>query len=347
MERDIYRIIDVNFNRARESLRVAEDYCRLSLGSKALAESLKQLRHDLTEVLQKDADFARLLLERRDIVGDVGTGISVSHEEKREGLKSVASASFKRAEEALRVIEEHLKAAGHGGFSDVETMRYEVYRLEKVVEGRTHVKEKLSDAKLYLLFTVAMVKGDYIEAARSAIEGGADMIQLREKNIPDRLFYEYAQRLRALTEEKGIPLIINDRVDVAVLSNADGVHLGQDDLGLNEARRLLGFKRIIGISTHDLEQAREAEAMGADYIGVGPIFKTGVKPEEKPIGPEVLRQISEEIGIPVFPLGGIDAQNIDEVVRFGARRACVCSAILCSEDIKAASQKIKSRIAAR
>jgi len=344
MENDAYRLIDANFNRARESLRVIEDFCRFSLNSRILSESLKTLRHNLTETLQRDTDFARRLLEKRDIAGDIGVDISVAHERQRKDLKSVAAAAFKRAEEALRVIEEGLKAAGNENFSRVEKIRYEVYGLEKVIGARTGQKKKLADARLYLLFTVEMVKGDYMGAARSAIEGGVDMIQLREKETPDRLFLEYARKLRTLSEEKGVPLIINDRIDLALLSNADGVHLGQEDLRINEARKILGFDKIIGISTRSIEQAREAEKMGADYVGIGPIFKTSVKPEEPPIGPEVLKDISEEISVPVFPLGGIDTENINEVMKVGATRACVCSAILLAEDLKAASKKIKSKL---
>ena len=345
MREDLYRIVDANFNRVRESMRVLEDFCRFSLNSKILSGAFKDMRHDLTQILTGDADFARKLLERRDNIGDVGVDLTHEHEETRDDLKSMAMAAFKRAEEGLRVIEETLKAAKRKDFSKIEKMRYEIYRLEKIVEGRTNRKDALGRAKLYLLFTVSMIKGDYLEAAHSAIEGGADIIQLREKETPDRDFLEYARALRALTEEAGVLFIVNDRVDIAELSNADGVHLGQEDIEINEARKMLGFEKIIGISTHNLEQARKAERAGADYVGIGPIFETSVKPEEKPIGPKVIEEIASELSIPVFPLGGITADNIDEVMKHGGRRAAVCSGILSGGDIKAAAEKIKSRLA--
>ena len=344
MQEDLFRIIDANFNRVRESMRVLEDFCRFSLDSKVLSGAFKGLRHDLSQMLTADADFARKLLERRDNIGDVGIDLTCPHEEARANVKSIASAAFKRTEEGLRVIEETLKAAKRGDFSRVEKISYEIYRLEKVVESRTHQKEKLGSAKLYLLFTVSMIKGDYLQAARSAIEGGVDIIQLREKETPDRLFLAYARALRTLTEEAGVLFIVNDRVDIAELCGADGVHLGQEDLGINEARKVVGFEKIIGMSTRNLEQAREAERAGADYIGIGPIFETSVKPETKPTGLGVIEKVSGEIGIPVFPLGGINADNIDEVVKAGGTRAAVCSAILCAEEIRSAAEEIKSRL---
>ncbi|PWA13329.1 thiamine phosphate synthase [Pueribacillus theae] len=172
------------------------------------------------------------------------------------------------------------------------------------------------------------------EVMREAMEGGADFIQLRDKKSTKKQVLEKAKMLRELTNEFDVPFIVNDHIDVALAVGADGIHLGQDDLPLVEARKLVGDK-IIGISTHSIEQAREAERNGADYIGVGPIFPTKSKEDVvEPVTVSYLREVANEIKIPFVPIGGIKLHNVDEVLNAGGKSVCVISEVVGSSDVK-------------
>ncbi|MFH1752612.1 MAG: thiamine phosphate synthase [Candidatus Omnitrophota bacterium] len=185
---------------------------------------------------------------------------------------------------------------------------------------------------------------DTVRIAKEAIAGGARWIQLRDKMSDDGTLLREALKLRELTTETGAILIINDRVDIAMASGADGVHIGQEDLPYECARRLLGADKIIGISTHNIEQARAAQVKGADYIGVGPIFKTRTKPALKAIGLDIIDMVSREIRIPAFFIGGIDLRNLDEVLNMGAGSIAVASAILQSNNITESTRSYVNKL---
>lgn len=165
------------------------------------------------------------------------------------------------------------------------------------------------------------------DAVREVLKAGVTFIQYREKDKARREIYEEALRLRELTRSFNAVLIINDHADIALAAAADGVHLGQDDLPLHEARKVMG-SGIIGISTHTFEQAREAEAEGADYIGFGPMFHTTTKDAGRPVGTESLRSIRKSVGIPVVAIGGINVDNLEDVISAGADAVAVATAIV-------------------
>ncbi len=169
-------------------------------------------------------------------------------------------------------------------------------------------------------------KRDVIEDVKIAIDNGIKIIQLRDKVNNKETILETAKQLRELTKEKGVILIINDHIDIAKEVDADGVHLGQDDTPIEEARNLLNNK-IIGISCHSLKQAIKAEKDGADYIGIGPIFKTQTKDYQE-IGSNIITNVKNSIKIPFIAIGGIDKDNIDEVLNAGATRVAIISALL-------------------
>jgi len=176
---------------------------------------------------------------------------------------------------------------------------------------------------------------DLLTVMEEALQGGADVIQLRDKTGTKREILRKAKALRALTKKYGALFIVNDHIDVALAAEADGVHLGQDDLPLAEARRIMGHNRIIGISTHSIEEAREAERGGADYIGVGPVFPTKTKADVvNPVSVSYVRQAAAEIRIPFVAIGGIKLHNVDEVLSAGATRICAVSEIVGSRDVK-------------
>ncbi len=214
--------------------------------------------------------------------------------------------------------------------------------------------------KLYVLISSNIVTKPVQETARLVIEGGADAIQLREKTMADSDFISLAGEIRNITNKrKGnrpparagrlggtapTLLIINDRVNVAKEVNADGVHLGQYDMCISEARDIIGNDKIIGISTHNVEQARQAQKEGADYVAVGPIYPTETKDYEPPVGPGLIQEVAKEINIPFVAIGAITLDKLDEVLKAGATSVAVCSAIISSEDIFSSTKLFKNKL---
>jgi len=205
-------------------------------------------------------------------------------------------------------------------------------------------KNFLNRTRLYVLISSNIATKSVTETVRLVIDGGADAIQLREKTISDNEFTSLASEVRNITTKSGALLIINDRVHVAREINADGVHLGQHDMSALEARNIIGNEKIIGISTHSIIQARQAQKDGADYIAIGPIYPTRTKDYEPSIGIEVLQKISEAIDIPFIAIGAITLENLDEVLNAGASRVTVCSAIIGSKDIYSSTKRYKEKL---
>jgi thiamine-phosphate pyrophosphorylase len=202
---------------------------------------------------------------------------------------------------------------------------------------------RLRAARLYVVSS----DGDPADQARvlcAAIDGGADIVQLRNKQASPAHLYPAAVRIREHAHTRLALFIVNDHLELAIEAEADGVHLGQDDLPLGEARRR--WDGIIGRSTHSLEQAMEAQEGGADYIGVGPVFATPTKPGRPPVGLELVASVASTISIPWFAIGGIDDANIDDVLRAGARRLAVVRAVSAAVDPAAAAARLQARLSA-
>ncbi len=226
----------------------------------------------------------------------------------------------------------HKRGGGGEGFSSI--LLHRVY--SPMMRSKTHIALK----GLYVI-TDSRLGGGHLAGARSALQGGARIIQLRDKEATTRQLVEYAQALRALTREYHALLILNDRLDIALAVEADGVHLGQDDLPVPLARRLAGEEFIIGVTAETVDEAVRAEAEGADYLGVGPMFTTNTKPDAgTPIGPERLREIKQAVHIPVFGIGGITLSNAPAVISAGADGICVISAVLSAEDPEHATRQL-------
>ncbi len=181
-----------------------------------------------------------------------------------------------------------------------------------------------------------------VEAARLCFEGGADVVQLRMKDTDGGEMLEKAKAIQEIAQQYCKFFIVNDRLDIAVLAGADGVHLGQTDIPVQEARRLVGDEMIIGVSASTVEEAVKAVDDGADYIGVGSIFNTSTKPDaDQGIGLDTLMDICQAVDVPVVAIGGINKGNIRDVIRAGADGAAVVSAIMAKPDIKAAAHELK------
>src|SRR5688572_4229197 len=249
MNRDVLRILDANANRAREALRVVEDYARFVLDDAGLCADLKQLRHDLTESLRSIVGDAIL---HRDTPGDVGTSFKTHSELSRANVSEVVTAAGKRLGEALRAIEEFTKTVDVNIASRVEALRYRFYDVERRLAQTVRPPACLfAEVRLYVLITESLCKHPWLDAAEQAILGGADCLQLREKNFDGADLLARANQLVELCRRHGVLCIINDRPDIAMLAGADGVHLGQEDLPARDVRKLLGRDKIIGVSTHN------------------------------------------------------------------------------------------------
>ncbi len=347
-------MIDANFNRAREALRVMEDAARFALGDEALTRELKGVRHALRDALGALPIDGAALLANRDTPGDVGTRVSTRAEGERAGLRDVALAAGKRAGEALRVIEECAKAltgaataestsesgtalaelAAHSRF---EALRYRLYDAEKRL-GLALAGGRAAQWRVCVILTEALCARPWTDVAREAIDAGADCVQLREKSLSDRELLARASALVSVARDAALAggagrarasVIVNDRPDIALLSGADGVHLGQGDLPVGAVRRIAGERLLIGVSASDMEQARAALRDGADYCGVGAMFATATKRKDSIAGPGLMRAYAEHAPAlpPHLAIGGVTAQNAGEVAAAGARGVAVCSAV--------------------
>ncbi len=188
----------------------------------------------------------------------------------------------------------------------------------------------------------------HLEVVRAAVRGGATLVQLREKNASTRAMVELGQELRGLTRKAGVPLIVNDRVDVALAADADGVHVGQDDMPATLARRIIGPNMILGVSATSFEEALRAEQDGADYLGVGPIFATGSKADAAPpMGLDGLSAVATRVSIPIVAIGGISLQNVDAVVEAGADGIAIISAVVGAPDVEQAARLLISAVRAQ
>jgi len=340
----LLRMLDANANRAREGLRVVEDYARFVLNDASLQSDLKHVRHDLATAL---APFLSDVILHRDTPGDVGTANKTASEQRREDFADLVIAAGKRLGEALRAIEEVLKTERTESAPAIESLRYRFYDLEQRIALTLRPAKRFANVRLYVLITESACSRPWLEATEQAIAGGADCIQLREKDLEGGEFLARAKKFVALCKAKNVLSIINDRLDIAMLSGADGVHLGQDDLPARDARKLLGHDKIIGVSTHEIAHARQAVLDGADYIGVGPVFKSGTKPRDFIAGLDYARQAATEISIPAVAIAGITLENVDQVLATGVQAVAVTAAVAGAKEITAAAKQFKQKFSHR
>ena len=341
-EVDLCRILDASANRAREGLRVVEDHVRFVLDDPALTRRLKEVRHRLADAL-KGLDPERLLAAR-DTRGDVGTHIMTTSEQVRENPRAVLIANFKRTAEALRSLEEYAKLVDIWVSGRFEVLRYDLYTLEKLVLTAVAARGTWHDVSLMVLVGGLPTMGDLTWIVEEALAGGAGAIQLREKGLPDREYLTRAREVRILTSKARARFILNDRPDLARLSGADAVHLGQDDVAPRDARRVVGPGLALGISTHDPRQIQKAILDGAGYLGVGPTFTSPTKDFDDLAGLDFVREASRATALPWFAIGGISLANLDEVIEAGARRVAVSSAVLRAEFPRRAAAAFRRRL---
>ena len=338
-----YRILDANLNRCLEGLRVVEEHLRFAVEDAHLAAACKQLRHDVVQAMSP-VETGRLHAAR-DAARDVGATIRAEGEYERADSWAVATASWKRVEQALRSLEEYVKLVAPGVATPLESLRYRSYTLERAVTLLRSSGQRLADARLYVLLAGGDSREQFAQLARAVVTGGADVVQLRDKQLADRELLHRARLLRTITRAQNVLMIVNDRPDLALLAGADGVHLGQQELPVKGARQILGTDALIGVSTHCLDQARQAVLDGANYLGCGPTFPSTTKTFREFPGLEYLHAVAGEIQLPAFAIGGIDVANIREVCRAGFFRVAVSGAITNAADPSTAASTIRAALA--
>ena len=206
-------------------------------------------------------------------------------------------------------------------------------------------KRRLRSSKFYLVLDKGSLKHkDPVKTAQEALDGGVDIIQLRDKNSCDAEIIEYGKKLKNIARSRSIPFIIDDRPDICKILDADGVHIGQSDVPIRAARSILGRNKIIGVSCHSLKEALKAASEGADYIAIGPIFKSPTKPKLRPRGLGLLKEVAGKVKIPIVAIGGIDKSSIGKVAGCGANIIAIVSAILKKKNIRRAASELKEEI---
>ncbi len=338
----IYRIIDENINRLSEGLRVLEDIARMVLDDTSLTLQLKTLRHDL---IRGDLDFNLDLIQSRNSGEDVGANLEVPGENPEKSLPLIVVANSRRVQESLRVLEEIAKVPEMVLKLDTNIFkqaRFELYTLEQTLVSRVLRQDKIKKVTgLYVIIDTQVLGGrSYREAATQVIQAGVKVIQLRDKVMEKKLLLPIAQELQHFCRQHGVLFIMNDYLDIALAVGADGLHIGQDDLPVEEARRLLPLDKILGVSAATAEQAQEAEFAGADYIGVGCIYPTSSKDNIELVGVERVRELRRATKLPLVAIGGINRSNAREVIEAGAGSVCVISAVLNAPDMRRAAEDI-------
>lgn len=315
-------IIDVNYNRASEGLRVVDELVRHILKDEALHQELKRVRHELGQISKKMPD----LVFYRESESDPGNRSEIP---LREDISDLLKANFKRVEESLRVLEEV------SDYKDLCTnLRFTVYDLEKRIIGI--FMRNNDDLKHMGIYIISDNEETLIDCARR----GARIIQIRDKISGSKEILRKSRLIKTQIDklDHKVIFIINDRPDIASLIGADGVHVGQDDMSIDDARQIVGPHKIVGKSTHGIDQALSAVEEGADYIGVGPLWKTPTKEGRSAVGLEYLKQVVDQVHIPYVAIGGIDLGNIEEVISLGCKNVAVVRA---ANDIEELIRKVE------
>jgi len=339
----ILRIIDANSNRIGEGLRFLEDIARFILNDSVLSGQLKSMRHSLVTCL---SCFGLALISERNVEADVGVATRIGH---RQDMLSLVTANAKRVEEALRVVEELSKLpelSSQLRQKDFEAARFDLYKLQRELISRLARRQKIKQlVGLYVIIdTQTIGSNDVVDTARKIISGGAKIIQLRDKHHNRGELLVIAKTLSDLCHKNSVLFIVNDYLDIALASAADGIHIGQEDLPLSVIRIELPVDSIIGLSVSTPAQARKGEKEGADYIAVSAIYPSPTKPEVKPVGLARLSSIKKAVCIPVVAIGGINKHNIGDVMASGADAAAVISAVLGQPDIQSTTRNLVKEI---
>ena len=334
MEKQIYAAMDANINRALEGIRVCEDIMRFCLHRIDFSIRLKEIRHRVAETARRFNQG--LLLHGRDVDADAQKFVDSGGERIRESLADLFAANLHRAMEAVRSLEEFSKfessVAKDNPFQEI---RFSMYALEREAIPFMKRQDKMSrfSRALYAILDMGHVAEDqYSKAAIEMIRGGSAIIQLRMKSGSKKEILKAAKDVAQLCRSEKVLFIVNDHPDIAVLSGADGVHLGWNDLGARDVRKLVPPEMIIGLTTYSYDHALRAVEEEPDYIAIGPVFDTSYDTGREWVklkgqGTEPLSRVRAAIQVPLVAIGGITAANVAEVLTAGADAVAVSSYI--------------------
>ena len=324
----IYQIIDANLDRAREGLRVLEDWARFGLGNEKHVEKIKNFR----QILGKN--HLEVYKQSRNHIEDKCKGLTHKEQNNRKTSEQIISSNSGRVQEALRVIEEFSRLHNHELSKIASEIRYQIYTLEIDLISLSNHKKSEEILKENDLYVITDQKENLLEKIEEILIAGVRIIQYRFKTGADKDHLQEAMQIKNLCKRYNSLFIINDRVDIALASNADGIHLGQNDLDLKTARKLLGYSKIIGISANNEIDISNAIKEGCDYIGIGPVFETETKKNKKPIGIEKIKTLTKDLDIPWFAIGGIKSKNISYLKSNGFKKVALVSQLMNSKDPK-------------
>ncbi len=335
-------MLDAQLNRAVEGIRVLEDFARFEGNNRELSATMRDLRHRL-RILFKDKDSH--FLAARESQKDVGIVTSATTKNDiRKDFSDIIPANFRRAQEATRGVEESAKALGlYEQGKEVEKIRFALYVEQKKYEscfipsfpsgvyGITD--EKFSNGR------------DALFQVKEMCRAGIPIIQYREKYREMRYKFNMAKEIRKVTYDYGTKLIIDDHVDIALAVDADGVHIGQEDIPALEVRQLLGPRKMIGLSTHAMHQLTEASTLPIDYVGVGPIYSTQTKVNVcAPVGLSYLEEAVAANLKPFVAIGGIKEANLEAVLERGAKTVCLVTEIIGADNIYEVAKRLHERV---
>ena len=322
----ISQIIDANLDRAREGLRVLEDWARFGLGDEDFVIIIKNFR----QILGKH--HLEIYKKSRNHIEDPCKGLTHLEQANKKTPYRIISSNSARVQEALRVIEEF--SIGHNlELSKVASeIRYEIYTLEIDLLNLNTLKKANSIILENNLYAITDQKKDLLEIIENILIAGVKIIQHRFKEGKDKDHLKKAIEIKNLCKKHNSLFIVNDRIDIAIASNADGIHLGQDDLDIKTARNLLGKSKIIGVSANNSIDISNAVKSGCDYLGIGPAYKTLTKKDKETLGLEKIKALTKDIKIPWFAIGGINKKNIPLLKNNGIKKVAIVSELMNSDN---------------
>jgi len=294
-------------------------------------------------------EFQKLLVEARDTADDVGTDLEAdTNRESSRDLLSAVVANSRRVQEALRSLEETSKIiqlAPDLTYQKIQQSRFDVYTIEKDIIGKLTRQDKMKQMRgLYVVIdTQALKSRSHLQVTRQVIKGGAKVIQLRDKTMDRGPLFIIASEMKTLCAQHGVLFIINDFVDIALAVKADGVHLGQSDIPVSVARKILPIDMLIGCSVTSVKMAKQAQLDGADYIAVSGIYPTNSKNDVKPLGTGLIKRVKKTVNMPLVGIGGIKLKHVAELKKNGVDAIAVISAVLGARSPETAARQL-SRI---
>ncbi len=326
------RAIDANLNRVCEGLRVIEDICRFVLMDQSRQQQLKEMRHTVR------AAATDSYLAHRDSVHDPGFTSKGAMEMERQGVADLLSANSKRVQEGLRTLEELYKIDAPAASVQMKGLRYQAYQVEKILTLR--MGRKTLQQGLYLVLTNP--PAGYESLTEMAVKAGLPAVQLRYKGDDDRELLQLAVNMREITRRSETLFIVNDRPDIGLMVEADGIHIGQEDLPVEAVRQLIGPDMLLGFSTHNLEQVQGANAAAVDYIGFGPLYTTNSKARPDPVvGPAMLAEAYHTTELPIVAIGGLTLDRVQQLDSALYNNVAVIRAVTEADDPLAAMQTIQ------